>query len=204
MLPQAEFAYNRTTNRTTGFSPFQIIYGQNPSGVLDLAPIPRVGCFSLKADEMAEHLRGIHEQVKLAIHENNTKYKARVDSHRRQVLFDVGDFVWAVLTRDRFPVGEYNKLKDRKIEPCEVLQKINDNAYRLRLPSHLRTSDVFNVKHLSPYFMDSDDTTPNSRTSSFQPGATDAGGFESDAELSDNTLMALRYHELAYRGKDGK
>jgi hypothetical protein len=204
VLPQAEFAYNRTTNRTTGFSPFQIIYGQNPSGVLDLAPIPRVGRFSLKADEMAEHLRGIHEQVKLAIHENNTKYKARVDSHRRQVLFDVGDFVWAVLTRDRFPVGEYNKLKDRKIGPCEVLQKINDNAYRLRLPSHLRTSDVFNVKHLSPCFMDSDDTTPNSRTSSFQPGATDAGGSESDAELSDNMLMALRYHELADRGKDGK
>ncbi|KAE8730445.1 ABC transporter G family member 6 [Hibiscus syriacus] len=178
--------------RTTGLSPFEIVYGQNPSGVLDLAPIPRIGRFSPKADEMAKYLRGIHEQVKQTIHESNTKYKTRVDNHRRQVLFDVGDFVWAVLTRDRFPVGEYNKLKDRKIGPCEVVQKINDNAYRLRLPSHLKTSDVFNVKHLSHCFVDPDDTTLNSRTSSFQPGATDAGRSETDdAELSDCTLLAI-------------
>ncbi|KAE8672853.1 putative CCCH-type zinc finger family protein [Hibiscus syriacus] len=191
-LPQAEFAYNRSKNRTTGLSPFEIVYGQNPSGVLDLAPIPRIGHFSPKADEMAKYLRGIHEQVKQTIHESNTKYKTRVDNHRRQVLFDVGDFVWAVLTRDRFPVGEYNKLKDRKIGPCEVVQKINENAYRLRLPSHLKTSDVFNVKHLSHCFVDPDDTTLNSRTSFFQPGVTDAGGSETDdAELSDCTLLAI-------------
>ncbi|KAE8681373.1 putative CCCH-type zinc finger family protein [Hibiscus syriacus] len=203
-LPQAEFAYNRSKNRTTGLSPFEIVYGQNPSGVLDLAPIPRIGRFSPKADEMAKYLRGIHEQVKQTIHESNTKYKTRVDNHRRQVLFDVGDFVWAVLTRDRFPVGEYNKLKDRKIGPCEVVQKINDNAYRLRLPSHLKTSDVFNVKHLSHCFVDPDDTTLNSRTSSFQPGVTDVRGSETDdAELSDCTLMALRYHELADQRKGG-
>ncbi|KAE8655824.1 putative CCCH-type zinc finger family protein [Hibiscus syriacus] len=203
-LPQAEFAYNRSKNKTTCLSPFEIVYGQNPSGVLDLAPIPRIGHFNPKADEMAKYLRGIHEQVKQTIHESNTKYKTRVDNHRRQVLFDVGDFVWAVLTRDRFLVGEYNKLKDRKIGPCEVVQKINDNAYRLRLPSHLKTSDVFNVKHLSHCFMDSDDTTLNSRTSSFQPGMTDAGGSETDdAELSNCTLMALRYHELADRRKGG-
>ncbi|KAE8730965.1 hypothetical protein F3Y22_tig00002841pilonHSYRG00088 [Hibiscus syriacus] len=176
-LPQAEFAYNRSKNRTTGLSPFEIVYGQNPSGVLDLAPIPRIGRFSPKADEMAKYLRGIHEQVKQTIHESNTKYKTRVDNHRRQVLFDVGDFVWAVLTRDRFPVGEYNKLKDRKIGPCE---------------------------HLSHCFVDPDDTTLNSRTSSFQPGVTDAGGSETDdVELSDCTLMALRYHELADQRKGG-
>ncbi|KAE8681700.1 Two-component response regulator-like APRR9 [Hibiscus syriacus] len=203
-LPQAEFSYNRSKNKTTGLSPFEIVYGQNPSGVLDLAPIPRIGRFSPKADEMAKYLRGIHEQVKQTIHESNTKYKTRVDNHRHQVLFEIGDFVWAVLTRDRFPVGEYNKLKDRKIEPCEVVQKINDNAYRLRLLSHMKTSDVFNVKHLSPCFVDSDDTTLNSRTSSFQPGVTDAGGSETDdAELSDYTLMALRYHELADQRKGG-
>ncbi|KAE8732392.1 hypothetical protein F3Y22_tig00002226pilonHSYRG00022 [Hibiscus syriacus] len=48
-LPQAAFAYNRSKNRTTGLSPFEIVYGQNPSGVLDLAPIPRIGRFSPKS-----------------------------------------------------------------------------------------------------------------------------------------------------------
>ncbi|XP_042404621.1 uncharacterized protein LOC121994759 [Zingiber officinale] len=79
--------------------------------------------------------------VNQAIQESNTEYKIRVDRHRHQVLFDVGDMVWAVLTRDYFPVGEYNKLKDRKIGPLKTLEKIDDNAYRLRLPSHLKTSD---------------------------------------------------------------
>jgi len=82
-LSQAEFSYNRSKGRTTGMSPFEIVYGQNPSGVPNLAPVPRVGRLNPKADEMAEHLRGIHEQVKLAIQESNDKYKARADRHRR-------------------------------------------------------------------------------------------------------------------------
>ncbi|GJW53499.1 reverse transcriptase domain-containing protein [Tanacetum coccineum] len=38
-LPQAEFAYNRSINRTTGKSPFEIVYEKNPFNPLDLAPI---------------------------------------------------------------------------------------------------------------------------------------------------------------------
>ncbi|VFR03504.1 unnamed protein product [Cuscuta campestris] len=91
---------------TTGLSPFQIVLGQNPSGVLDLAPIPRVGRNHPRAEEMIENLRSIHDQVRRKIEESNNNYKARVDKRRRQVVFDVGDFVWAVLTKDRFPVGE--------------------------------------------------------------------------------------------------
>jgi len=63
----------------------------------------------------------------------------------------VGDFVWVVLTKDRFPISEYNKLSPRKIGPVEIIEKINSNAYRLKLPSHIRTTDVFNVKHLVPF-----------------------------------------------------
>lgn len=64
---------------------FEIVYGQNPSGVLDLAPIPCIGHLNPRIDEVATRL-SIHEQVKLAIHENNAKYKARLDSHHHQVL----------------------------------------------------------------------------------------------------------------------
>lgn len=98
---------------------------------------------------MEEYLKDIHVEVRSKIEESNHKYKARADKHRREVLFDVGDFVWAVLTKDRFPVGEYDKLKNRKVGPYEIVQKINDNAYRLRLPKQMKMSDVFNVKHLT-------------------------------------------------------
>ena len=59
--------------------------------------------------------------------------------------------MYAVLTKDRFPIGAYNKLAARKTGPLEVVKKINENAYQLRLPDHIHTTDVFNVKHLIPY-----------------------------------------------------
>ena len=65
--------------------------------------------------------------------------------------FEVGDFVWAVLTKDHFSMGDYNNFSAKKIGPVEIVEKINPNAYRLKLPSHIRTTDVFNVKHLIPY-----------------------------------------------------
>jgi hypothetical protein len=58
-LPQAKFADNRSKSRTIGMSPFEIVYGQNPHEVLDLALVPRVGHLNPKAVELAEHLRGI-------------------------------------------------------------------------------------------------------------------------------------------------
>lgn len=54
--------------------------------MLDLASIPIIGRLNHKVDKMAKHLPVIQEQVKLAIQEANTQYKAQVDSHRRQVL----------------------------------------------------------------------------------------------------------------------
>jgi hypothetical protein len=89
---------------------------------------------------------------------------------RRVVEFEEGDFMWAILSKDRFPMGEYNKLAARKVGPVEIIEKINPNAYRLKLPSHIKTSYVINVKHLVLFIDDSSDEDANSRTNSLQPG----------------------------------
>ncbi|GJT01420.1 putative reverse transcriptase domain-containing protein [Tanacetum coccineum] len=162
-LCQAEFAHNHAVNRSTGFSPFQVVYSAQPRGPLDLMT-PRVSSsVPKKVQDFVAGLHGVHK----VFHENlvcaNSKYKQDADHKRRHVDFEEGDFVWAVLTKDRFPVGEYNKLSAKKIGPLEIVEKINSNAYRMKLPSHIRCSDVFNVKHLIPYHGDSsdDDLTMN-------------------------------------------
>nr|GEX50575.1 putative reverse transcriptase domain-containing protein [Tanacetum cinerariifolium] len=101
--------------------------------------------------------------------------KKLTEPKSRHVDFEVGDFVWAVLTKDRFPVGEYNKLSAKKIGLLEIVEKMNSNAYRLKLLSHIRCSDVFNVKHLLPYHGNSsdEDSVGNSRRKFVYPGGND-------------------------------
>ena len=160
-LYQAEFAYNRSVNHSTGFSPFVITYGYSPRTPLDLAPIPNLKRVSVKAEDLITQIREIHMATAKHLQETSAKYKQAADKKRRVVEFEIGDFVWAISTKDRFHVGAYNKLAARKIGPLEILEKINPNAYRLKLPSHMRTSDVFNVKHLVPYR--GENSNPNSK-----------------------------------------
>ena len=83
----------------------------------------------------------------------------------------------------------YNKLKERKIGRCEVLQKVNDNVYKIRLPHHLKTSNVFNVQHLTFYL----EEEQNSRTSSLKPEENDVLELviTSDSEQSSMSLPQL-------------
>lgn len=82
---------------------------------------------------------------------------------------------------NRYPVGECNKLGERKVGPYEVLKKINDNTYKLKLPKHLWTSNMFNVKHMILYIGDSSgDKSSKSRTSFFQPEEDDIDTLATD------------------------
>ncbi|KAJ0886221.1 putative nucleotidyltransferase, Ribonuclease H [Helianthus annuus] len=171
-LCQAEFAHNHAVNRSTGYSPFQIVYSSQPRGPLDLMSLPVSGSVPKKVQDFVEGLHEVHNAVYDHLTRANLKYKQAADQKRRHVEFEEGDFVWAVLTKDRFTVGEYNKLSAKKIGPVEIVEKINPNAYRLKLPSHIRCADVFNVKHLLPYYGESsdDETVGNSRANFVYPG----------------------------------
>ena len=59
--------------------------------------------------------------------------------------------VLAYLKRDRFPKGEYNKLKMKKIGPCRILKKLSANTYELEMPTGVGISPIFNVVYLYPY-----------------------------------------------------
>ncbi|KAH9670837.1 Endonuclease [Citrus sinensis] len=167
---------NHLLKRSTGLSPFQVNYGYNPRAPIDLAPVPNLVRKSRKAEDFIEQLQKIHETTQESLKQTTKGYKIMADKKRRALEFQVGDFVWVILTKDRFSVGEYNKLSARKIGPLEIIEKINPNAYRLKLPSHIRIADVFNVKHLIPYRGDHDEDVadnPNSRANSLHPGGND-------------------------------
>lgn len=78
-----------------------------------------------------------------------------------------------ILTIYRFPMGEYNKLASLKIGSVEIIEKINSNAYRLKLSSNIRTSDIFNIEHRIPFTSDCFDEDLNLRANSIQLGEDD-------------------------------
>ncbi|GJS56512.1 putative nucleotidyltransferase, ribonuclease H [Tanacetum coccineum] len=100
---------------------------------------------------------------------------------------------WFELT----PIGEYNKLSAKKIGPLEIVKKINSNAYHLKLPSHIRCSDVFNMKHLLPYHGDSsdDDHVVNSRANFVYLGGNDAG-----PSIKEQAILFLEAQDRVKKG----
>jgi hypothetical protein len=75
------------------------------------------------------------------------------------------------LRKERFPTQTKSKLSPRADGPFKIVQKINDNAYKVELPGTYGVSTTFNVADLSPYF--DDEAELDSRTSLFQPGEND-------------------------------
>ncbi|GJY59108.1 transposon ty3-I gag-pol polyprotein [Tanacetum coccineum] len=164
VLPQAEFAYNRSSHSSTGRSPFLVVYGRNPFTPLDLAPLPAVDSYSVEGEAQATQIKALHEQVRDQITKHNLQYQARANKHRKHVVFNEGDLVWIYLRKDRFPPGRYGKLQDRADGPFRVLKRINDNAYKIDLPGSYGVSATFNVADLTPY-VEADDFHGDSGTS---------------------------------------
>ncbi|GJT46198.1 putative reverse transcriptase domain, zinc finger, CCHC-type, aspartic peptidase domain protein [Tanacetum coccineum] len=96
----------------------------------------------------------LHQQVREHIEKQNKKYKERVDKRRKKVIFKEGDLVWIRLGKEHFPAGRFGKLQARADGPFRVLQRINDNAYKIELPGEYNVSGTFNVADLSPYVTD--------------------------------------------------
>ncbi|KAK8937290.1 hypothetical protein KSP39_PZI011761 [Platanthera zijinensis] len=109
VLAHAEFAFNWTSNRTTGRSPFDVAYGRNLATPLNLLPIP-----------FTNHP---HPDAKASAHEIK-------ELQRKE-----GDLVWIHLRKERFPRGHAGKLQPRADGPFRVSERINNNAYKIELPA---------------------------------------------------------------------
>ncbi|GJX36876.1 transposon ty3-I gag-pol polyprotein, partial [Tanacetum coccineum] len=111
-------------------------------------------CYSIAAENFAEKIEAIQADVRLKHEAFNAKYKDDRDKHRT-----------------------YNKLKKKKIGPCRILKRINDNAYVVDLPEDMAISNTFNVSDLVDYYPPDELLYPNenSKSSHFQVGDNDEG-----------------------------
>jgi transposase InsO family protein len=142
-LPHIEFAYNRSIHSTTKVSPFMVVYGFNPRAPIDLLPLPPSEIVNLDAIQHSEFILKLHETAKLQIEKMHEKYRIAASKGWKEVKLEPDDLVWVHLRK--------SKLMPRAAGPFKVLEKINDNAYKLELPPEFGVSPIFNILDLKPY-----------------------------------------------------
>jgi hypothetical protein len=95
--------------------------------------------------EAKKQVRMVRENVRVT----QSRQKSYADHRRRELIFEVGDFVYLKVSPMRgmchFKVR--GKLALRFIGPFKILEKRGDVAYQLELPPQL--SDVHDVFHVS-------------------------------------------------------
>jgi hypothetical protein len=170
-LPHVEFSYNRAKHSTTKVSPFQVVYGFNPRAPIDLLPLPTMERVHSDAKERADFILKLHASTKENIEKMTEKYKFAGSQGRKAVKLEPGDFVWLHLRKDRFPDLRKSKLMPRAAGPFKILEKINDNAYKLELPPEFGISPTFNISDLKPYLGEEDEL--ESRATPLQEGEDD-------------------------------
>ena len=133
-LAFVEFAYNRSVHSATKKTPFEVVYGKNPITPLDLVSHSMKDQESVEGATQAEHIKSLHESTRLQLEKRTAQYVHQANKGRKEVIFEPGDLVWIHLRKDRFPTLRNSKLKPRGDGPFQVLEKINNNAYKLSFP----------------------------------------------------------------------
>ncbi|GLJ56002.1 hypothetical protein SUGI_1202410 [Cryptomeria japonica] len=65
ILPQAEFSYNNSVNRSTRTIPFEIVIRVHPRGILELRNINNEDERSAEAEEFVDHMKALHVQLRM-------------------------------------------------------------------------------------------------------------------------------------------
>jgi len=156
VLPLAEFAFNNSVNRSTGCTPFEVVYGFRPNTPLDIIPLPSPPRPSEAALDFSNYMRDVHEECKrrLTVHTNSCAAIANIK--RRDQQFIQGDMVLVHLRPERFPPGSFTKLHARRAGPFQITKKLGSNAYVIDLPTDFGISPIFNIEDLTEFKGDFD------------------------------------------------
>jgi len=143
-LPLVEFCYNAAVNESTHHSPFEATYGFQPPAPVDLLlparPDTPATVTSL-TKELADTQALVRELLELS--------KQRQEKAGHDIEFNVNDYVYLSTHGLHLQSQPCHKLRDRRLGPYKVVQRVGSKAYKLDLPKSVKLHPVFHVNLLS-------------------------------------------------------
>ncbi|XP_048228249.1 uncharacterized protein LOC125369523 [Ricinus communis] len=122
-----EFAYNKSVYSTTKYLPFE-----------------------------AKYVKQLHDKVWINIEKRTKQYVTQPNKGQKEVIFEPEDWVWVHMLEERFPAQRHSKLLPREDGPVQVVERINDNTYKLDLPCEYNVSATLSIADLTLFDIVSD------------------------------------------------
>jgi hypothetical protein len=157
-LALAEFSLNSAVNVSTGFSPFRLMYGYEPSSPLQLVVqalqhaaggVPGVRRVE-EAAQMLDRMAAELVQARGSIDKARAQAVVQANKHRREVQYEVGDEV-LLSTAHLKLAGASRKFAARWVGPFPVKQLVGPVAVELDLPKSIKLHPVVHVSQVKPW-----------------------------------------------------
>lgn len=152
LLPSAEFVINSAVNTSTGQTPFNLVYRFSPSLRVNIARDPlEAGLGNKAAVEKADSIKESLQNGNTAREVAQERMEKHYNARRKGISFQVGEQVM-LNSRHIRTLRASKKLADQFLGPFEVVERIGQNAYKLKLPhKYGRLHHTFHVSLLQAY-----------------------------------------------------
>ena len=152
ILPYLLFAYRKVPQASTGFAPFELLYGHRVRGHLDI--LKESWEASNKSSEsvvsyvlcMQERLSKLRDLVKENLQDAQTTQKSWYDKHARVREFQPGDQVLVLLPTST------NKFLAEWCGPYAVTRRISDVNYEVKMTDRRKQKRIFHVNMLRQWY----------------------------------------------------
>jgi len=167
-LGQVQFAYNSRISESTGFAPFEMVYGRVPpppaalglpqlhqqqqaAGSSNSSSRERVSGPAAAVEELVKQLQETWRKAKLSIRNAQLKQAKAVNQQRSTQVFKAGDLVYLKASHVRnIPAALSRKLLSKWLGPYPISKMRGPAAAELKLPATFKIHPVVHVSNLKP------------------------------------------------------
>src|SRR3954467_10010512 len=197
LLPMAEFAINDSISPTTGFTPFQLMYGMHPRKPIDLIAESHAPA----AEEFIKTMTATISKARENIARAQTAMKIQADKRRRDHNFQIGDKVMLNAKNLKLPSTHSRKLSPKWVGPFKIIGQKHKDSFKLDLADKFQIHPVFHANLLKPWINNDDHMFPDRRQD--PPPAiiiNDQEEFEAEAIIKKRTLYGKKQYLVKWKG----